>query len=70
MTLDEIKAAIAAGKTVHWANEGYVVIKDKIGQYLIMYTGNRHCIGLTWADGVTMNGTPEQFFVGKPAVDE
>ena len=37
MTLDEIKAAVDAGQTVHWANTGYVVHKDRLGQYLITY---------------------------------
>lgn len=63
MTLDEIKAAIAAGKKVHWANAGYVVIQDKLGQYLIKCTWNDHCIGLTWRDGTTLNGKAEEFFV-------
>ena len=35
------------------------VIKDKIGQFLIVCkTG--YCIGLTWKDGVTLNG--EDFY--------
>jgi len=63
MTLEEIKQAIDDGKTVHWANPGYVVVKDSLGQYLIKFTSNGHCIGLTWQDGVTVNGKPEQFFV-------
>ena len=40
MTLDEIKAAVDAGQTVHWANTGYVVHKDRLGQYLITYVPN------------------------------
>ena len=35
MTLEEINAAVDAGQTVHWANTGYVVHKDRLGQYLI-----------------------------------
>ncbi len=31
MTLDDIKAAVDAGQTVHWANIGYVVHKDWLG---------------------------------------
>jgi hypothetical protein len=68
MTLDEIKSAVEAGQTVHWANDGYTVIKDCIGQWLIVWDlgGNReHCIGLTWRDEVTMNGAPEEFFIAK-----
>lgn len=56
MTLAEIKAAVDAGLTVHWVNDGYVVVKDCLGRYLITFTPNDHTIGLTWTDGVTMNG--------------
>lgn len=62
MTLDEIKAAVEAGKTVHWASRNYVVIKDSIGQWLIKCLLNDCCWGLTWRDGTTMNGKPEEFF--------
>jgi hypothetical protein len=68
MTLEEIKAAVDAGRTVHWANEGYRVIKDRLGHYLIGFDigGRReNYTGLTHRDGVTMNGEPEQFFLGK-----
>ena len=47
MTLEDIKAAVDAGQTVHWANAGYVVQKDRLGQYLITYVLNGSCIGLT-----------------------
>jgi hypothetical protein len=63
VTLDEIKAAVDAGKIVHWANKGYTVIKDRLGQYLIVYY-NQNAIGLTHGDGVTMNGREDQFFLG------
>lgn len=63
MTLDEIKSAVDAGKVVHWKNYAYRVIKDSLGQYLILCTMNQNCIGLTHLDGVTMNGEPEDFFV-------
>lgn len=63
MNLQEIKQAIAEGKTVHWENQLYEVVLDKIGQYLIFCKLNGHCIGLTWADGVTMNGKEEQFYI-------
>jgi hypothetical protein len=70
VTLAEIKAAVEAGKTVHWANTGYTVIKDSIGQWLIAWNhGQRDAnyIGLTWQDGKTMNGQPSQFFIaGEP----
>jgi len=43
MILDEIKAAVDAGQTVQWANTGYVVQKDRLGQYLITYLPNGMC---------------------------
>lgn len=61
MTLDEIKTAIEAGNRVFWVHNGYEVVKDSLGQYLIKYeTG--HCIGLTHQDGVTLNGKEKEFF--------
>ncbi|MBI6727142.1 hypothetical protein RYA05_04220 [Pseudomonas syringae pv. actinidiae] len=63
MSLNEIKDAVEAGKAVHWANTGYVVIKDRVGQFLIKCTSNDSIIGLTHRDGVTLNGKPEEFFL-------
>lgn len=67
MNLDEIKNAVAAGKTVHWKNDGYVVYR--VGEYndydwIIVFIYNQYTIGLTWKDGVTMNGEPEDFYIG------
>lgn len=51
----EIRLAIDKGYKVYCGNPMYEVIKDKIGQYLIVCkTG--YCVGLTWKDGVTLNG--------------
>jgi hypothetical protein len=63
MTLDEIKASVAFGLRVWWKSNIYRVIKDDIGQWLIKCTINDYCIGLTWVDGVTMNGKPEDFYI-------
>ena len=63
MTLDQIKAAVDAGKTVHWANTGYQLIKDSVGQWLIHCTFNDCYWGLTHRDGKTMNGREDQFFI-------
>jgi hypothetical protein len=63
--LDEIKSALADDRRVFWSNQGYEVIRDTLGQYLIIWRrGERgeHCIGLTHRDGVTMNGKPNEFF--------
>lgn len=63
MNLEEIKKAVNEGKIVCWANEGYRVIKDKLGRFFIHCTMNDHYIGLTWQDGKTLNGKEEQFFI-------
>lgn len=66
MTLDEIKAAVNAGKTVRWKSPAYTVIRDRLGQYLIAYRhGERDAsyIGLTWRDGVTLNGKTDDFYI-------
>jgi hypothetical protein len=66
MNFAEIKDAIKNGKTVHCGNSAYTVIKDKIGQYLIGYNiggRNENYIGLTWQDGVTLNGAESDFFI-------
>jgi hypothetical protein len=63
VTLAEIKAAVDAGKTVHWANTSYTVVKDHLGRYLIVCSTNDDSIGLTWQDGTTLNGAEDQFFL-------
>lgn len=63
MNAEQIKAAVEAGNKVFWKNTAYEVIKDSVGQWLIKCHLNDHCIGLTWANGVTLNGQPEDFFV-------
>ncbi|MCK8485273.1 hypothetical protein MUY21_14610 [Aliiroseovarius sp. S2029] len=69
MTLDEIKAAVDAGQTVHWANTGYVVQKDRLGQYLITYVLNGSCIGLTDREGQRLNGKEAEFFIAQSKDD-
>lgn len=66
MTIEDIRAAVKSGKTVHWVNRGYVVVMDRIGQFLIKFIPNGHCIGLTNLAGDTLNGKPEDFFVSDP----
>ena len=61
MTLDEIKTALSQGKRVFHQNANYEVIRDNLGQYLIKCRLNDYCIGLTWQDGKTLNGKPEEF---------
>jgi hypothetical protein len=62
VTLTEIKQAIEQGRKVYWSSLSYEVIKDNIGQYLICYNSGKHYIGLTWQDGVTLNGKESDFF--------
>jgi hypothetical protein len=63
MTLNEIKYAVEKGKSVHWVNDGYSVIKDKYGQFLVIFERNQSAIGLTWRDGVTLNGKESDFYL-------
>ena len=63
MTLQEIKAAVNQGKNVYWKNTAYKVVKGAFNQYLIVH--KQSVIGLTWLDGVTMNGNEKDFFIGE-----
>lgn len=65
MTLDEIKKAVDRGKSVKWANKLYDVIKDSLGQYLIICSSNQYTIGLTHTDGKTLNGRPSEFYISR-----
>lgn len=65
MTVQEIKAAVDQGKIVYWGTPAYRVIKDSLGQYLIQCAVNDNCIGLTWKDGVTLNGEEKEFYTMK-----
>jgi hypothetical protein len=64
MSLQDIKDAIENGQRVFWCNDAYEVIKDCIGQYLIRshFSDTPNYVGLTWTDGVTVNGKPEEFY--------
>jgi len=65
MNIKDIKAAVDEGKTVHWANAGYVVRKDGLGQYLIVYLPNGSAIGLTNRAGTQLNGAEGEFFIAE-----
>lgn len=62
MTLNEIKSAIANGNAVCWAN-GLYDVKECKGSYYIVCNRNGDTIGLTHADGVTLNGKESDFFI-------
>lgn len=63
MSLQDIQEAVLAGQAVHWSNDGYRVIRDDIGQWLIHCAWNGACWGLTHQDGATLNGEPRQFYI-------
>jgi len=63
MTLEEIKAAVEEGHKVYWVGDDYEVVGSG-DNLLINCLHNNYAIGLTWQDGVTMNGKPEDFFIG------
>lgn len=65
MRIADIKAAVEAGKTVHWANTAYHVSKDRLGQFHIKYLPNGSCIGLTNRAGTQLNGQPDDFFIAE-----
>ena len=62
MTLQEIKTAVDKGKHVQWKSEAYKVTKSGI-YYHITCTLNGSIIGLTWQNGVTMNGEEKDFIL-------
>lgn len=65
MTLQEIIAAVEAGKHVCWHHSGYRVVRDRSGLYLIGYSiGMRaeNWIGLTDRDG-RLQGHEQDFFI-------
>ncbi|SUZ33946.1 hypothetical protein ROE7235_03727 [Roseibaca ekhonensis] len=63
MNIEDIKAAVDAGKSVHWANTGYVVRKDRLGQYMIVYLPNGSAIGLTNRARTQLNGAEGDFYI-------
>lgn len=63
MTLQEIKQAILSGKTVHWCNERYTVKIGAADYFYIIDKYNGSCVGLTYRDGITLNGSQDQFYI-------
>lgn len=65
MTLAEILRAVDEGMPVHWQGPGWLVERRVGGDAcIIRCLSTGHCIGLTWADGMTLNGKEEEFFIG------
>ena len=65
MKLQEIKDAVDSGKSVHWGNDGYKIIKGKYDYLIGWNIGGRgeNYIGLTHSDGITLNGKEEEFYI-------
>jgi hypothetical protein len=65
MKAAEIKRALDEGLTVFWSNPSYEVIPgDGCDGYFICCKQTGHCISLTHADGLTLNGAETDFFIG------
>lgn len=64
MNVLEIKRAIDEGLKVCWSSLDYQVRKTPgTDSYFISCSSTGHTIGLTWADGKTLNGKEDDFFV-------
>ena len=63
MNLNEIKAAVSAGKRVYWSTKAYEVCHDiTTGRWLIVCAFNGYTNGLTHRDGITMDDKEADFF--------
>ena len=59
--VNDIKKAVDAGKTVHWGNTGYKVVKGTYDYCIVFHTGD--CVGLTDIYG-NLNEDINDFFYG------
>jgi hypothetical protein len=50
-TIEDIKNAVDAGRTVKCDNGNYTVVKNSIGQYFINYDYSDYCVGLHGMEG-------------------
>lgn len=66
LTLDEIREAVKAGKTVHWSTTSYDVKLWSDGKFVIACPSTNYAIGLSYVrDGVEhVNAKLEEFFLG------
>lgn len=63
-SVDEIKEMVLAGTKVFYQSQSYEVrYWPKNDSFVVVCTHNGHAIGLTWQDGVTLNGKLEDFFI-------
>jgi hypothetical protein len=63
MTLSDIKQAVEAGKSVHWANDGYSVIKGKAG-YFVRFDSNEYLTPLE-RNGVLIDNEVDFYIKGE-----
>ena len=70
MTLKEIKEKVDAGFRVCWATPAYEVVHDEVDQWLIWCVNNDSYTGLTHSNGITMNGSEDQFFVDETVTQD
>lgn len=63
MTLDEIKKAVNAGKTVRWCNKLYEVVKNN-GEYSIVCE-NGFTTGLTYKSTGQLIDRPSDFYIAR-----
>ena len=62
MNLEQIKKALEKGLKVYWENDGYEVLKDKLGRYLVVFKHNGYTVGLTDLNR-NLQGNPNKFYV-------
>lgn len=65
-SLADIQTAYNDGHKVYWKTPDYVVVRDMFGEWHIVYrphSRNPNSVGLFWADGVTSDYKPEDFYV-------
>jgi hypothetical protein len=63
MTLNEIKQAVENGLSVHWANDGYQVIKGEAG-YFVRFNRNDYLTPLT-RDGALVDKESDFYIKGE-----
>lgn len=65
-SIGQVKAAVDAGRVVHWANDRYQVIKDKHDRYLVVWDRGgpqENCVGLQIAEEGDTTMGPSQFYM-------
>lgn len=59
ITQDEIEKMVRDGRDIYWKHEGYKVIKDSLGQFLIKHSSG-DCVGLS--SEFVYNNTSNDFY--------